>query len=54
MAISPEQLEAILAALEAGASKASRCRMFGVKCTTLYEALARAAAQTVSLVQGGA
>jgi DNA invertase Pin-like site-specific DNA recombinase len=53
-AISPEQLEAILAALQAGASKASLCRTFGVKRTTLYDALARATAQTVPLVQGGA
>ena len=52
-AISPEKLEAILAALYAGASKASLCRTFGVKRTTLYDALARAAAQTVPLVQGG-
>ena len=52
-AISPEKLEAILAALHAGASKASLCRTFGVKRTTLYDALARAAAQTVPLVQGG-
>ena len=52
-AISTEQLEAILAALHAGASKASLCRTFGVKRTTLYDALARAAAQTVPLVQGG-
>ena len=52
-AISPEKLEAILAALHAGASKASLCRTFGVKRTTLYDALARAAAQIVPLVQGG-
>ena len=52
-AISPEKLEAILAALHAGASKASLCRTFRVKRTTLYDALARAAAQTVPLVQGG-
>jgi len=52
-AISAEQLEAILAALHAGASKASLCRTFGVKRTTLYDALARAAAQTVPLLQGG-
>lgn len=52
-AISPEQLEAILAALQAGASKAAVCRTFGVKRTTLYEALARAEAQTVPLVHGG-
>jgi DNA invertase Pin-like site-specific DNA recombinase len=53
-AISPEKLEAILAALHAGASKASLCRTFGVKRTTLYDALARAAAQTAPLVQGSA
>ncbi len=53
-AISAEQLEAIRAALHAGASKASLCRTFGVKRTTLYEVLARATAQTVPLVQGGA
>jgi DNA invertase Pin-like site-specific DNA recombinase len=53
-AISPEKLEAILAALQAGASKASLCRTFGVKRTTLYDALARAAAQTVPLVQSSA
>jgi DNA invertase Pin-like site-specific DNA recombinase len=53
-ALSAEQLATILAALQAGASKASLCRTFGVKRTTLDEALARAAAQTVPLVQGGA
>jgi len=53
-ASSPEQWEAILAALHAGTSKASLCRTFGVKRTTLSDALARAAAQTVPLVQGGA
>ncbi len=52
-AISAEKLEAILAALRAGASKASLCRAFGVKRTTLYDALARAAVQTVPLLQGG-
>ena len=52
--ISTEQLETILAALHAGASKAAVCRTFGVKRTTLYEALARAEAQTVPLVHGGA
>jgi len=46
-AISAEKLEAILAALDAGASKASLCRTFGVKRTTLHDALTRAAAQTV-------
>src|ERR671925_297225 len=34
-AISPEKLEAILAAIQAGASKAAVCRTFGVKRTTL-------------------
>jgi len=53
-AISPEKLEAILAALQAGASKASLCRTFGVKRTTLYDALARAAVPAVPLVKGGA
>src|SRR5437870_3071590 len=43
-AISAEKLEAILAALHAGASKASLSRAFGVKRTTLYDTLARAAA----------
>jgi DNA invertase Pin-like site-specific DNA recombinase len=43
-AISDEKLAAILTALQAGASKAAICRTFGVKRTTLYEALARSAA----------
>jgi len=53
-AISTEKLAAILAALHAGASKASLCRTFGVKRTTLYDALARAEEQTIPLVKGGA
>ena len=44
-AISDEQLTAIQAALDGGASKAAICRTFGVKRTTLYEALARAVEQ---------
>jgi transposase-like protein len=40
-AIDPEKLEAILSALENGASKAAICRNFGVKRTTLYHALHR-------------
>ena len=40
-AIDSEKLEAILSALESGASKAAVCRSFGVKRTTLYHALAR-------------
>ena len=39
--IDSEKLEAILSALENGASKAAVCRSFGVKRTTLYHALAR-------------
>ena len=38
-AISDEQLRAIREALEAGASKASICRIFGVKRSTLYDGL---------------
>jgi DNA invertase Pin-like site-specific DNA recombinase len=53
-AISAEKLETILASLHAGASKASLCRTFGVKRTTLSDALACVAAQTVPLIQGGA
>ena len=40
--IGPEKLEAITAALDAGATKAAVCRTFGVKRTTLIETLARA------------
>ena len=40
-AIDPEKMEAILCALDNGASKAAVCRNFGVKRTTLYHALAR-------------
>ena len=43
-AISDEKLAAIRAALDGGASKAAMCRTFGVKRTTLYEALLRRAA----------
>ena len=38
--IDPEKLEAILSALENGASKAAVCRNFGVKRATLYRVLA--------------
>ena len=41
-------------ALDAGASKAAICRTFGVKRTTLYDALARAVEQTVLSGTGGA
>jgi len=52
-AVSPEQLAAIRAALEAGASKAAVCRTFGVKRTTLYDALARVDVPPVPSVAGG-
>ena len=51
-AISPEQLDAILAALHAGASKAAICRTFGVKRTTLSDALARVDMPPVRSVEG--
>ena len=44
-AISDEKLAVIQVALDGGASKATICRTFGVKRATLYEALARHAAQ---------
>jgi len=40
-AITCEKLDAILAALDGGMSKAAACRNFGVKRTTLIETLAR-------------
>ena len=40
-AISQEKLAAIRAALEGGMSKAAACRTFGVRRTTLIEALRR-------------
>jgi DNA invertase Pin-like site-specific DNA recombinase len=51
-AISAEQLEAIMAALQAGTSKAAICRTFGVKRTTLYDALARVDVLPVSSYEG--
>jgi len=41
LAITGEKLDAILAALDSGMSKAAVCRNFGVKRTTLIETLAR-------------
>ncbi len=41
VAISGEKLDAVLAALNGGMSKAAVCRNFGVKRTTLLETLAR-------------
>lgn len=43
-AIQEEKLEAIREALHNGASKAAVCRTFGVKRSTLYDALARGTA----------
>jgi DNA invertase Pin-like site-specific DNA recombinase len=40
-AITGEKLDAVLAALDGGMSKAAACRNFGVKRTTLIETLAR-------------
>ena len=48
-ATDPEKLEAILSALENGASKATLCRNFGVKRTTLYHALARSGRNSSNL-----
>jgi DNA invertase Pin-like site-specific DNA recombinase len=50
--LSPEQLDAICAALQAGTSKAAICRTFGVKRSTLYDALARVDVSAVSGVGG--
>jgi len=51
-AISPEQLDAILAVLQGGASKAAICRTFGVKRSTLLDALARVDVPPVASVEG--
>jgi len=51
-AISPEQLDAILAVLQGGASKAAICRTFGVKRSTLLDALARVDMPPVLSVEG--
>jgi DNA invertase Pin-like site-specific DNA recombinase len=40
-AIAGEKLQAVIAALDRGMSKAAVCRNFGVKRTTLIETLAR-------------
>jgi len=53
-AISDEKLAAILTALHGGASKVAICRTFGVKRTTLYDALGRAAPQPGPHRDGGA
>lgn len=41
VAIDPEKLTAIVAALDSGAAKAAVCRTFGVKRSTLIDSLAR-------------
>jgi DNA invertase Pin-like site-specific DNA recombinase len=51
-ALSSEQLDAICAAVQAGASKAAICRTFGVKRTTLYDALARVDVASIPSVAG--
>ena len=53
-AISAEQLEAILAVLRAGASKAAICRTFGVKRSTLLDTLERVDVSAVPRVEGRA
>ena len=40
-AINEEKMNAILDALKKGSSKASVCRSFGIKRSTLYDALSR-------------
>ena len=50
--LSSEHVDAICAALQAGASKAAICRTFGVKRTTLYDALARVDVPPVLRVEG--
>jgi DNA invertase Pin-like site-specific DNA recombinase len=42
VAIKPEKLEAIIAALEGGAGKAAICRTFGIARSTLIDTLTRA------------
>ena len=41
-AIAPEKLEAVISALDGGASKAAVCRTFGIARSTLVDTLARA------------
>ena len=41
-AIGPEKLEAVISALDGGASKAAVCRSFGIARSTLVDTLARA------------
>jgi DNA invertase Pin-like site-specific DNA recombinase len=48
-AIAGEKLEAVIAALTRGMSKAAVCRNFGVKRTTLIETLVRIGCRTLTL-----
>ena len=41
MVIDPEKLGAVIAALEHGSTKAAVCRTFGIKRSTLIDALTR-------------
>jgi DNA invertase Pin-like site-specific DNA recombinase len=52
VAIDPEKLTAIVAALDAGAAKAAVCRTFGVKRSTLIDSLARIGWPSGSTIQG--
>jgi DNA invertase Pin-like site-specific DNA recombinase len=52
VAIDPEKLTAIVAALDAGAAKAAVCRTFGVKRSTLIDSLARIGWPSGSTVLG--
>ena len=42
IAVEPEKLEAVIAALNSGSSKAAVCRTFGIARSTLLDTLARA------------
>lgn len=52
VAIDPEKLTAIVAALDSGATKAAVCRTFGVKRSTLIDSLARIGWPSGSTIQG--
>ena len=51
--INPEKLEAVITALNGGASKAAVCRTFSTKRTTLIETLARAGWSGLGTVAAG-
>ena len=52
VAIDPEKLTAIVAALDSGATKAAVCRTFGVKRSTLIDSLARVGWPSGSAIHG--